>query len=147
MQQGLFWTLAALLSLGLGCATSKSAPEAATTSSADDLRVAAGRADYEAYCMACHGIEADGNGPIAPYMTPRPSDLRRIAERRGGVFPHAKLVAWIDGRDPIASHGTREMPIWGVRFAEGLPPGELSQDLVRGRILTLVEYLRSLQTP
>jgi hypothetical protein len=30
---------------------------------------------------------------------------------------------------------------------EGLPPDPLTQDLVRGRIVTLVEYLRSIQVP
>jgi mono/diheme cytochrome c family protein len=134
------------LSFALGCATSKPAPEP-TSPSADDLRLAAGRVDYEAYCMACHGIEADGKGPIAPYMTPRPSDLRRIAARRGGVFPHAKLVAWIDGRDPIASHGTRDMPIWGATFREETELDQLSETRVKGRIVLLVQYLESIQLP
>jgi hypothetical protein len=97
--------------------------------------------------MACHGIEADGNGPIAPYMTPRPTDLRRIAARRGGVFPHAKIQAWIDGRDPIASHGTREMPIWGAAFREETELDQLSETRVRGRIVLLVQYLESIQIP
>ena len=39
------------------------------------------------------------------------------------------------------------MPVWGYRFAEGLPQGELTQDLIRGRILTLIEFLRSIQAP
>jgi mono/diheme cytochrome c family protein len=146
MHPRLVFAGAALLSLALGCATSKPAPEA-TTPSADELRIAAGRADYETYCMACHGIEADGNGPIAPYMTPRPTDLRRIAARRGGVFPHAKMQAWIDGRDPIASHGTREMPIWGAAFREETELDQLSETRVRGRIVLLVQYLESIQVP
>ena len=144
MRARLFWPVAALLLLAAGCATSRSEPEAATPS-ADELRVAAGRADYEAYCMACHGIEADGNGPIAPYMTPRPSDLRRVAARHGGVFPLATLVAFIDGRDPVASHGTREMPIWGAAFREETELGPLSETRVKGRILLLVQYLESIQ--
>ena len=142
MTHRLAFAAAALLSLALACATSQ--PETAAPS-ADDLRLAAGRADYEAYCMACHGIEADGNGPIAPYMTPRPSDLRRIAARRGGVFPEAKMVAWIDGRDPIASHGTREMPVWGKAFREETELNQLSETRVKGRIVLLVEYLESIQ--
>jgi mono/diheme cytochrome c family protein len=146
MHPRLVFAGAALLSLMLGCATAKPAPEP-TTPSADELRIAAGRADYETYCMACHGIEADGNGPIAPYMTPRPTDLRRIAARRGGVFPHAKMQAWIDGRDPIASHGTREMPIWGAAFREETELDQLSETRVRGRIVLLVQYLESIQVP
>ena len=132
------------LAAALGCATAKPAPEPAIPS-AESLRLAAGRADYETYCMACHGIDADGNGPIAPYMTPRPSDLRRISARRGGVFPHAAVQAWIDGRDPIASHGTRDMPIWGAAFREESELDQLTETRVRGRIVLLVQYLESIQ--
>jgi mono/diheme cytochrome c family protein len=97
--------------LALCCATAE------TTIPADQpQRLAAGRAEYEAYCMACHGVYADGTGPVAPYMDPRPADLRRIAARGGGVFPHAAIEALVDGRDPIAAHGSRDMPIWGNAF-------------------------------
>jgi mono/diheme cytochrome c family protein len=144
MPRRLAFAATALLAFALACATSKPEPEAAAPSS-EQLRISAGRADYEAYCMACHGIEADGNGPIAPYMTPRPSDLRRIAARHGGVFPEAKMVAWIDGRDPIASHGTREMPVWGKAFRDETELNQLSETRVKGRIVLLVDYLESIQ--
>ena len=134
---------AALLVVALGCATSEPEPEPAPTS--DQLRLAAGRADYEQYCMACHGIDGAGDGPVARYMTPRPSDLRRIAARRGGVFPQTQLQSWIDGRDPIASHGTREMPIWGKAFREESELDQLSEMRVQGRIVLLVQYLESIQ--
>jgi mono/diheme cytochrome c family protein len=134
----------ALLALAFGCATAETPPEAATPSP-DLVRLAAGRADYEQYCMACHGLAADGNGPIAPYMTPPPTDLRTIAARHGGVFPHAQLQAWIDGRDPIASHGTRDMPIWGKAFREESELDQLSETRVQGRIVLLVQYLESIQ--
>ena len=88
-----------------------------------------------------------GSGPVAAALTIPPADLTRIAARRGGDFPADDIAAWIDGRLASPAHGTREMPVWGYRFAEGLPPGELSQELVRGRILTVVEYLRSIQGP
>jgi mono/diheme cytochrome c family protein len=134
----------ALLALALGCATAEPAPEPATPSP-DVVRLAAGRADYESYCIACHGLLADGNGPIAPYMTPRPTDLRTIAARRGGVFPQAAVQAWIDGRDPIASHGTRDMPVWGKAFRDESELDQLSETRVQGRIVLLVQYLESIQ--
>jgi len=134
----------ALLALAFGCATAETAPEAATPSP-DLVRLAAGRADYEHYCMACHGSDGAGNGPVARYMTPPPGDLRRIAARHGGVFPHAKVQAWIDGRDPIASHGTRDMPVWGKAFREESELDQLSETRVQGRIVLLVQYLESIQ--
>jgi hypothetical protein len=96
-------------------------------------RLAAGRAEYK--------------GPVAPYMDPRPSDLRGIAARRGGVFPHAAIEAFIDGRDPIAAHGSRAMPIWGAAFREETELDQLTETRVRGRIVLLVQYLESIQQP
>jgi mono/diheme cytochrome c family protein len=127
----------AALLLALGCAGGEPSAE---------QRAAAGRELYENYCIACHG--ADGNGGvISPYLAPQPPDLRRIAARRGGVFPHAAIEAWIDGRDPIASHGTREMPVWGSAFREEVELDRHSETRVRGRILLLVDYLSSIQVP
>jgi mono/diheme cytochrome c family protein len=122
--------------LALACATGPAEHEA---------RLSAGRADYEQYCMACHGALGDGTGPVAAYMAPRPPDLRFIAARNGGVFPHAQLEAWIDGRDPIASHGTRDMPVWGRAFGKDEALDQLTETRVRGRIVLLVQYLESIQ--
>lgn len=36
---------------------------------------AAGRAIYEERCWFCHGEEGDGQGPVAPYLWPRPRDF------------------------------------------------------------------------
>jgi mono/diheme cytochrome c family protein len=111
------------------------------------MLVDVGRDAFATHCAACHGSDARGSGPAAAALRTPPADLTRIAARRGGDFPADEIAAWIDGRLAPAAHGTREMPVWGYRFAEGLPPGELTQDLVRGRILTVVEYLRSIQAP
>jgi len=49
----------------------------------------------------------------------------------------------------VPGHGTREMPIWGARYAEedyeryGTAFG--AEDVVRGRILQLVYFIQSLQ--
>lgn len=137
------FVVSSLLAFALGCATAETAPGPADRPE----RLAAGRAEYEAYCMACHGIAADGTGPVAPYMSPRPSDLRGIAGRRGGVFPHAAIEAFIDGRDPIAAHGSRDMPIWGAAFREETELDQLTETRVRGRIVLLVQYLESIQQP
>jgi mono/diheme cytochrome c family protein len=109
-----------------------------------EQRLAAGRQLYEDYCIACHGADGSG-GVIAPYLSPPPPDLRRIAARRGGVFPHAQVEDWIDGRDPIASHGTREMPVWGKSFRDETELNQLSETRVRGRITLLTDYLASIQ--
>ncbi|MEN8160613.1 MAG: cytochrome c [Myxococcota bacterium] len=109
------------------------------------MLVEVGRDEFQKNCASCHGIDARGGGPVAAALTTPPADLTGIASRRGGDFPADEIAAWIDGRLAPSAHGTREMPIWGAQLAKGLPPGPLTQDLVRGRIVTLVEYLRSIQ--
>ncbi len=41
----------------------------------DSAAVARGRAIYQARCSFCHGEKGDGQGPVAPYLWPRPRDL------------------------------------------------------------------------
>ena len=131
--------------LSLGCSTSPSATPA--PGEPNPMLVEVGGQAFATHCASCHGADARGSGPVAAALNIPPADLTRIAARRSGDFPADDIAAWIDGRLALPAHGTREMPVWGYRFAEGLPPGELSQELVRGRILTVVEYLRSIQAP
>jgi mono/diheme cytochrome c family protein len=138
---------AAFAALALACATPERAPAPEGAPLLESQRVAAGREEYERYCMACHGVQADGNGPVAPFMVPRPTDLRTIAARRDGVFPHAAMTAMIDGRDPHPAHGTRDMPIWGDAFRTEAYLEQATETRVRGRVVLLVQYLESIQQP
>ena len=97
------------------------------------------------YCSACHGVEGRGDGPAAPALRPPPADLTRIAQRRGGRFPVAEIAAYIDGRTVVSAHGSREMPIWGERFGEMAGGGSVGEEVVRGNLLVLIEYLQSIQ--
>jgi mono/diheme cytochrome c family protein len=113
-----------------------------------------GRLEYESNCATCHGITAQGDGPMRAFLVRPPSDLTTLARRNGGVFPRSAIADLIDGRGVPGPgvHGTRDMPIWGRVYREqveqatrGLPmPPEWS---VRGRIIALVDYLQSLQQP
>ena len=100
---------------------------------------------YVTYCSACHGMEGRGDGPVAPALRAQPADLTQIAKRRGGRFPVAEISAYIDGRASVRAHGNREMPVWGERFGEAVGGGTLGEEVVRGNLLVLVEYLQSIQ--
>jgi len=126
----------------IACDGSSAPPESAAPRAAIPMLVEVGREEYVRSCATCHGADARGAETPAGNRAP---DLTQIAARRGGDFPADEIGDWIDGRLAPAAHGSREMPIWGSRFARGLPPEPLTQDLVRGRIVTLVEYLRSIQ--
>ena len=38
-----------------------------------------GKKVYQSNCVACHGTEADGNGPAAPALRPPPADFTSAA--------------------------------------------------------------------
>lgn len=107
-----------------------------------------GRSTFIRNCAACHGPEGRGDGPMADYLTRKPTTLTTIRERNKGVFPLEYMVRVIDGREMIPMHGTREMPVWGdVFLAQSIqdfwPRG--SEQVVRGRILEVIFYVQSIQ--
>jgi hypothetical protein len=70
---------------------------------------------YRLHCGSCHGVEAMGNGPMAPVLLVQPADLTTITQRYDNVFPTERVVKRIDGRDPLVSHGS-DMPVYGWFF-------------------------------
>src|SRR5579864_166350 len=71
---------------------------------------------FKAYCQVCHGEQAKGDGPAATALKKVPADLTTIAKRHGGKFSATDVEATINGQGVMASHGTRDMPIWGPVF-------------------------------
>ncbi len=89
---------------------------------------------YKAYCATCHGKDGKGGGPMAASLRIMPADLTGISARNGGTFPFLVVQKIISGEQQRpATHGTREMPVWGPIFSEV----SWDQDLGRVRIYTL----------
>lgn len=106
---------------------------------------AAGKNVYNQNCAVCHGLEGKGDGVAASLLTVKPSDLTQIAKKNGGEYPFWKVYGIIDGRQDVKAHGTRDMPIWGQEFRLQAGGGVAAESQVRGRILELVNYLRTIQ--
>ena len=107
-----------------------------------------GQDHYEAKCAVCHGADGKGNGPVANMLTKKPSDLTMMAKNNNGTFPFWAAYEIVDGRSGVGAHGTREMPVWGKEFyqsSRGGSPGISTETIVRGQIMELLIYLRSLQ--
>lgn len=108
-----------------------------------------GRALFKQYCASCHGPSAKGDGTLANALKTPPADLTKIAARRQGQFPTAEIAKFIDGREAVMSHGDREMPVWGERFAAA-SPAQTEKDKeasVSSKLRSLIEYLKSVQEP
>ena len=103
---------------------------------------------YRIQCATCHGLDADGTGPMAPILLVQPSDLTTMTERHGGTFPMIRVVMRIDGREPLVSHGS-DMPIFGEYF-EGVQDVPLKAEsgqpmLVSQPIADLAAFLQAIQ--
>ena len=96
---------------------------------------------YRSHCAACHGLDGKGGGPVAPTLKIKPADLTVIAKDSGGIFPEARVRTTISGDEVLASHGSREMPIWGPIFHQI----EADQDYGNVRLQNLVKFLESIQ--
>jgi mono/diheme cytochrome c family protein len=112
-----------------------------------DPRIEAGKQTYYRYCASCHGISGKGDGPIAPDLRVKATDLTTIAARRDGVFPDAQIVEFIDGRRVARTHGPRDMPVWGRQFGQATASADApgTDTGVKGDLMLLVEYLKSIQ--
>lgn len=104
-----------------------------------------GATDYQRYCSRCHGHDGFGDGPLASHLDPAPADLTRIKRRREGRFPARELAEIIDGRARIMHEGARSMPAWGRHFSEEFGDGVLSEELGKGKLFGIIEYLRRIQ--
>jgi len=66
-----------------------------------------GKSLYLANCIDCHGPKADGNGPSAEYLVPKPSNLRAMA----GHHPDGDMAWKIE-------MGKGDMPAWKDVFTD-----------------------------
>ena len=105
--------------------------------------VTRGRAIYLRYCATCHGLTAEGNGPVAQALKTPPTNLRLLSDLYGNPLQEDKVARAIDGRAEVKAHGPRDMPVWGERFFSESHGDERQ---VKERIAQLVAYLQSLQT-
>lgn len=106
-----------------------------------------GEALYNEHCVACHGVDHDGQGPMAGVMVIKPADLSMLAAGNDGVFPLVRVIKRIDGRDPLVSHGS-PMPVYG-HFFEGRDMALKTQSgqpiMTSGAVADLVAYLQGVQ--
>ncbi len=134
------------------CVTTKD--ERGEAAARHDQMVQQGAGEFHAWCSRCHGSMGRGTGPFARNLKKKPLDLTELAARNNGEFPLELVRRLVDGRGMPRAHGTPEMPIWGVWFAQQMSSGGLEkkgepevQSLVKLRIDRIVSYLQAIQDP
>ncbi len=109
-----------------------------------------GKLEYESSCILCHGKDLKGGPTVKFFLKAMPPDLTQLSSKNAGVFPYDRVYGVIDGRQDVASHGTREMPIWGKAYqfkgTECNIDALGSEAYARGRISALVDYLHRMQS-
>jgi len=130
--------------MGAGVALAVSAVQA------QPAKVDVGKIEYVGNCASCHGMSGKGDGPNAPWLNRKATDLTTLAKNNGGVLPISRLYDSIDGEKLPPGHGARDMPTWGfdyrVKAAEYY--GESLYDpavYARSKILALIEYISRIQ--
>jgi mono/diheme cytochrome c family protein len=109
-----------------------------------------GKREYTSNCAACHGVTGNGDGPYKRYLMMKPTDLTVLAKANNGVFPYQRTYEIIDGRQDVAAHGPRDMPIWGNDYSV-MAAGHYvdvpydQEAYVRTRIMALIDYIGRLQ--
>lgn len=102
---------------------------------------------YLTYCESCHGASGRGDGPAAEALRTPPTDLTRLWQTHGSPLDRERVAEYIDGRQLLGIHQSREMPVWGEEFFEDLPPTTPNVETVKRRLIeVLVEYLQTLQS-
>ncbi len=100
---------------------------------------------YRQYCASCHGLFADGKGLLAPLMKPDPPPLTQLGGRFGTPLAKSALIEHIDGREMPRAHGSSDMPVWGERLLEKIPPIRAKEMAKRATLYLIVDYLAAIQ--
>lgn len=102
-----------------------------------------GKAHFEKYCVACHGMDGKGIHIDSLPEFDQPKDLTQIvASRGGGEFPIVYVAQKIDGRNAVKAHGPRTMPVWGDVFTN---EEHLDNQELKGKLGEIIAYLMSIQ--
>ena len=112
-----------------------------------DEQIEVGKKQYMKYCATCHGPSGTGtDGTASRLFTKPPTNLTLLAKNNGGKFPMMEVIGIVRGDQPIAAHGTREMPVWGQAMGgDPTQEGMYAKDAAGAQIMTIGKYLETIQ--
>jgi hypothetical protein len=90
-----------------------------------------GKQLYIQYCGSCHGKDGRGNGSVSPYLKIAVPDLTMVKKNNKGIYPLDNVMATIDGRRAVRTHGDRAICLSGEKFSERKQNKESTPSLPR----------------
>jgi len=120
------------------------APGSSGGATLDRAAAAKGRTTYQRYCVACHGPEARGDGPLASDLRVPVPDLTTLAARAGGTYPYDRVGRIVRSGELVRGHGSEDMPAWGDVFKRTKGTGEAT---TAAAVRNLAHHLWALQRP
>jgi mono/diheme cytochrome c family protein len=119
---------------------------AGSAATAQDYSGFTGAQLFARFCASCHGAQGRGDGPVASTLKVEVPDLTRLVKRQGDPFPVEQVRRIVDGREVIAAHGARRMPVWGYEFATATASEpEAGAEMAAQMVGRIVDHLKTLQ--
>ena len=102
---------------------------------------------YGFHCASCHGVEAQGDGPLGEMLAVPPPDLTTLMARNAGVFPVGDVIRRMDGTVEVMSHGG-PMPVFGFILdgpSEAVVDADGSEVVAPVALVDIATFLKSVQ--
>lgn len=99
---------------------------------AEQDAVERGNAHYLLFCANCHGVDADGQGPLARVLKITPTDLRNLRGGGGEELVAERVLKAVDQRHEVPNPDGPRMPLF-------------SENLEVKTIIEIGEYLKTVQ--
>ena len=100
--------------------------------SEQDKAIERGQAHYLLFCANCHGVDADGQGPLVELLKVTPTDLRLLQGSAGEATVADRVLKAVAGRHPVGESGAHKMPVF-------------SDNLEISTVIEIAEYLETVQ--
>ncbi|MEA3273853.1 MAG: cytochrome c [Pseudomonadota bacterium] len=91
-----------------------------------------GAGHFRIFCTNCHGVNADGKGPLVKLLKVEPTDLTILRQTGGGESVTERVLKAVSGRHEVGEGQEQKMPVF-------------SDNLEVSTVYEIAEYLESIQ--
>lgn len=100
----------------LATLTAQQSKLAANPLAANATNLRNGKIYYDYYCLMCHGVKGDGNGPVGQGYIPKPTDLssRKLAGISDGEL-YRRMLHGV-GHDPVLDQTVQPAHRWPLEL-------------------------------